>query len=54
MELLTSLIDIVLHLDRHVSALLATWHLWFYAILFVVIFTATLVQRRLFGQAPAW
>ena len=23
-------------------------------ILFVVIFTATLVQRRLFGQAPAW
>ncbi len=41
MELLTSLIDIVLHLDRHVSALLATYHLWFYAILFVVIFAET-------------
>ena len=41
MELLSSLVDIVLHLDRHVSALLATWHLWFYAILFVVIFAET-------------
>jgi membrane-associated protein len=41
MQLLTSLIDIVLHLDHHVSALLATYHLWFYAILFVVIFAET-------------
>ena len=41
MELLSSLVDIVLHLDRHVSALLATWHLWFYAILFFVIFAET-------------
>jgi len=41
MEMLTTLIDIVLHLDRHVSVLLATYHLWFYAILFVVIFAET-------------
>ena len=41
MELLTSLVDIVLHLDHHVSALLGTYHLWFYAILFVVIFAET-------------
>lgn len=41
MELLTALIDIVLHLDHHVSALLADYHLWFYAILFVIIFAET-------------
>ena len=41
MELLTSLIDIVLHLDHHVSALLADYHMWFYGILFVVIFAET-------------
>jgi membrane-associated protein len=41
MELLTPLIDIVLHLDHHVSALLADYHMWFYGILFVVIFAET-------------
>lgn len=41
MELLTTLVDIVLHLDHHVSALLADYHLWFYGILFVVIFAET-------------
>jgi membrane-associated protein len=41
MEFIAPLIDIVLHLDRHVSVLLATYHLWFYAILFVVIFAET-------------
>src|SRR3954465_4359929 len=41
MELLSALLDIVLHLDKHVSALLATYHVWFYAILFVVIFAET-------------
>ena len=41
MELLAPLIDIVLHLDHHVSALLADYHMWFYGILFVVIFAET-------------
>jgi membrane-associated protein len=41
MEVLHSLLDVVLHLDRHVSVLLATYHLWFYGILFVVIFAET-------------
>ena len=41
MEFIAPLIDLVLHLDRHVSALLATYHLWFYGILFVVIFAET-------------
>ena len=41
MELLTTLLEIVLHLDKHVSALLATYHLWFYGILFFVIFAET-------------
>jgi membrane-associated protein len=41
MVLLTSLLDIVLHLDHHVSALLASYHLWFYGILFVIIFAET-------------
>jgi membrane-associated protein len=41
MDLLHTALDIVLHLDRHVSALLAMYHAWFYAILFVVIFAET-------------
>jgi membrane-associated protein len=41
MEFLTPLLDIVLHLDHHVSALLADYHTWFYGILFVVIFAET-------------
>ena len=41
MEFIAPLIDLVLHLDRHVSALLASYHLWFYGILFVVIFAET-------------
>jgi len=41
MEILSSLIDIVLHLDHHVSALLADYHTWFYGILFAVIFAET-------------
>ena len=39
--MLASLLDIVLHLDHHVSALLASYHLWFYGILFVIIFAET-------------
>jgi membrane-associated protein len=35
------LIDLVLHLDRHLVELLVTYHLWIYPILFAVIFAET-------------
>jgi membrane-associated protein len=41
MELLHGFIDLVLHLDRHLIALLADYGVWFYGILFVVIFAET-------------
>lgn len=34
-------IDLVLHLDKHLVELLATYHLWIYPILFAVIFCET-------------
>ena len=41
MELLKQFIDLVLHLDVHLIALLARHGLWIYAILFLVIFAET-------------
>jgi membrane-associated protein len=41
MELLHSFIDLVLHLDRHLIALLGHYGGWLYGILFVVIFAET-------------
>ena len=41
MELLLSLIDILLHLDRHITDLVATYGVWIYLILFCVIFAET-------------
>lgn len=41
MELLTSLIDLVLHLDAHLLALVQEYGVWVYAILFVIIFFET-------------
>jgi membrane-associated protein len=38
---LSWLIDLVLHLDQHLVDLLSQYHLWIYAILFVVIFAET-------------
>jgi membrane-associated protein len=40
-ELLAQFIDIVLHLDKHLAALLAQYGTWVYAILFVIIFAET-------------
>jgi len=40
-ELLTGLVDIVLHLDRHLQWLVSTYGAWIYAILFLVIFCET-------------
>ena len=39
--MLSWLIDLVLHLDQHLVDLLSQYHLWIYAILFVVIFAET-------------
>ena len=41
MELLAQFIDIVLHLDRHLVALVQEYGLWVYAILFAIIFSET-------------
>ena len=41
MELLTSFVDIVLHLDRHLQWLAANYGAWIYAILFVIVFCET-------------
>lgn len=41
MELIHTFIDIVLHLDRHLTELVAAYSLWVYAILFLIIFCET-------------
>jgi membrane-associated protein len=41
MDLLHGFIDLVLHLDQHLIALLAQYGVWIYGILFVVIFAET-------------
>jgi membrane-associated protein len=41
MELIAWFIDFVLHLDRHLTELVAQYHLWIYGILFLIIFCET-------------
>lgn len=41
MELLAAFVDLVLHLDRHLVALVQEHGLWVYAILFAIIFSET-------------
>ena len=41
MELITTFIDIVLHLDKHLTELVAAYALWTYAILFLIIYCET-------------
>jgi membrane-associated protein len=41
MELIKKLIDLIVHLDAHLSELIRTYGLWTYLILFVVIFCET-------------
>jgi membrane-associated protein len=41
MELITSFIDIVLHLDAHLLVLVQEYGMWVYAILFAIIFSET-------------
>ncbi len=37
----TALIDLFLHLDKHLALIAATWGIWIYALLFVIIFVET-------------
>ncbi|WP_129641334.1 DedA family protein [Peristeroidobacter agariperforans] len=41
MELITWFIDFILHLDKHLIELIANYHHWIYAILFLIIFCET-------------
>jgi membrane-associated protein len=41
MELISWFIDVVLHLDRHLTELVADYHVWVYLILFLIIFCET-------------
>jgi membrane-associated protein len=41
MELVAWFIDFVLHLDKHLTELVADYHIWVYAILFLIIFCET-------------
>ena len=41
MEYLTAFVDIILHLDKHLSVLVQQYGLWIYAILFAIIFSET-------------
>ena len=41
MDLITWFIDVVLHLDRHLSEMVVQYHFWIYAILFLIIFCET-------------
>src|ERR1044072_4347857 len=41
MQLLHWFIDVVLHLDTHLTELVATYHVWVYLILFLIIFCET-------------
>jgi membrane-associated protein len=41
MEILTAFLDIILHLDAHLLALVQEYGVWIYAILFVIIFAET-------------
>jgi membrane-associated protein len=41
MELISWFIDVVLHLDKHLTELVADYHIWVYLILFLIIFCET-------------
>lgn len=41
MEIISTLIDFILHVDRHLETFVQTYGLWVYALLFVVIFVET-------------
>src|SRR5512142_2878570 len=38
MDLLATFLDLILHLDRHLAALVADYGVWIYGILFLIVF----------------
>lgn len=41
MEIITTLLDFILHVDKHLEAFVASYGLWVYALLFLIIFVET-------------
>ena len=41
MALITWFVDFILHLDRHLTDLVATYQYWVYGILFLIVFAET-------------
>ena len=41
MELITHLIDFILHVDKHIASFVATYGAWVYVLLFAIVFTET-------------
>ena len=40
-DLIRKLIDFILHIDRHLAEIIASYGLWTYAVLFLIIFAET-------------
>ena len=45
MELLTFLVDFILHVDKHLEHFVMTYGAWVYALLFLIIFVETEIGR---------
>lgn len=41
MELISTLLDFILHIDKHLQAFVATYGAWVYVLLFIIVFTET-------------
>ena len=41
MEIITFLIDFIVHIDKHLESFVTTYGLWVYALLFMIIFVET-------------
>jgi membrane-associated protein len=41
MELLTTLLDLILHIDKHLQTFVTQYGMWVYALLFAIVFTET-------------
>lgn len=41
MELITSLLDLILHIDKHLQAFVTQYGTWVYVLIFAIVFTET-------------
>ena len=41
MEIISFLIDFILHIDKHLEAFVATYGMWVYGLLFLIVFVET-------------